>query len=85
MSRLTARVHYAAAYYSSTWNQDRQRLLWSGMTTRQQWIGHKTGEWLCAKELRDVALLAGDDTGYARYDAMMDSLSADLDALEEVA
>lgn len=75
----------ATRYFSNRNVQDRQRELFSGMTTRQQWIGQKTGEWICAKELRDVALLAGDDAGYARYDAMMDSLSADLDALEEVA
>ena len=51
----------------------------------QIYIGHKQGEWQCAKEERDHALLDGDDAGYDRYNAMMDLLSADLDALEEAA
>lgn len=74
----------ATRFFSNTAVQDRTRSLFAGMTTREQWLFHKSAEWDAAKRERDVALLAGDDAGYARYDAMMCSLNTDIDALEEM-
>lgn len=84
-TRVDVIAGIAARHFSNRDVQDRQRALFAGMTPRQIYIGHKQGEWQCAKEERDHALLDGDDAGYDRYNAMMDLLSADLDALEEAA
>lgn len=84
-ARVGVIADIATRFYTNVGPQDRTRKLFAGMTPRQIWIGHKQGEWVAAKAERDVALLAGDDAGYARYDAMCDRLSAEIDELEETA
>lgn len=77
---ISARSHYAAGYYSSIWGQDRTRAIFSGMSPIEQRLHHKRAEWAAAQAEWKAAWDTPQEGHWLR---MMDTLNAEIDALEE--
>ena len=82
MTTLTARQHYAATYYTSIWSQDRTRAIFAGMSASEQRLHHKRAEWRAAEDAWKCAMQRHDQAAEAHWNGVMDTLNAEIDALE---